>query len=213
MVDDTFGLIAAERRTTAGFLETFDGAEWLAPSLCTKWTVREVVAHLVMPFRLSTPGLLLRMVRHRGSFDRVSEDFAREAGQEDPASLIATLRANADHRFTPPTLGPEAPLTDIVVHSLDIRVPLGAGVEGMQAEAFDAVLRFLVTPQAKRGFVPHGRTAGLSFESTDTAWRHGSGPVVRGPASSLALVITGRPAGLGQVDGDGVDDLRRRIGG
>jgi uncharacterized protein (TIGR03083 family) len=213
VVDDTFGLIAAERRTTAGFLETLDEAQWATPSLCTRWTVREVVAHLVMPFRLSTPGLLLRMVRHRGSFDRVSEDFARETGQEHPDSLIATLRTNADHRFTPPTLGPEAPLTDIVVHSLDIRVPLGAGAEGMQPEAFDTVLRFLVTPQAERGFVPKRRTAGLSFESSDTPWRHGSGPVVHGPASSLALAITGRPAGIAQLQGDGVDELRRRIGG
>ena len=211
-VADTFDLIAAERRRTADFLDTLDEAQGATPSLCRKWTVREVAAHLVMPFRLSTPQLLLRMVRFAGSFDRVSEDFARQAGREPLGDIAADLRANAAHRFTPPTLGPEAPLTDVVVHTLDMRVPLGAGTGDIAPEALDTILAFLMTPKATRGFLPKGRTAGLALRSTDTSWSAGSGPEVRGPAASLALALTGRPAGLDALEGDGVAELARRIG-
>jgi hypothetical protein len=162
VADDVFRLIAAERRTTADFLDTLDERQWATSSLCG-------------------------------------------------TSLVATLRDNAEHRFTPPTLGPEAPLTDIVVHTLDMRLPLGAGADLRRPEAINTVLAFLVTPAASRGFVAKGRTAGLAFTSSDTGWSHGGGPAVRGPGSSMALAITGRPAGLEGLEGAGVAELARRI--
>jgi uncharacterized protein (TIGR03083 family) len=212
-VADTFDLIAAERRRTADFLDTLDEAQGSTPSLCSKWTVREVAAHLVMPFRLSTPQLLLRLVRYGGNFGRLSEDFARTAGSEPLGTLAADLRANAAHRFTPPTLGPEAPLTDVVVHTLDMRVPLGAGTGDIAPEALDTILGFLMTAKATRGFLPKGRAAGLSFRSTDTSWSAGDGPEVRGPAAELALALTGRTAGLDGLEGEGVPELARRLAG
>jgi uncharacterized protein (TIGR03083 family) len=210
-VTGTFDLIAAERRRTADFLDTLDEGQGATPSLCSRWTVREVAAHLVMPFRVSMPQLLLRMVRYGGNFDRLSEDFARRAGQEPLAALAAELRANAGHRFSPPTLGPEAPLTDVVVHTLDMRVPLGAGTGDIAPEALDTILTFLMTPKATRGFLPKGRTAGLSFRSTDTSWSGGDGAEVRGPAASLALALTGRQDGLDGLEGEGVPELARRL--
>jgi uncharacterized protein (TIGR03083 family) len=165
-----------------------------------------------MPFRIRTPQLLFRMVRYAGNFDRLSEDFAEKAGSEPLSQLAADLRANAGHRFTPPTLGPEAPLTDVVVHTLDMRVPLDAGTGGIAPEALDTMLAFLMTPKATRGFLPKGRTAGLSFRSTDTGWSAGEGPEVRGPGASLALALTGRRAGLDALEGEGAEELRRRLG-
>jgi uncharacterized protein (TIGR03083 family) len=173
--------------------------------------VREVTAHLIMPFRLSVPALVLRLARHRGSFDRVSDDFARATAAEPTASLAGTLRDNAEHRFAPPGLGPLAPLTDIVVHTQDMRVPLGRPSPGPAPEAVDAVLGFLVTSKARRGFLPRGRAEGLALQSSDTGWTSGDGPVVRGPGVSLALALTGRPAGLDALDGEGVPELRRRL--
>ena len=209
---DTFDLVAAERRRTADFLHTLDDDQGATPSLCSRWTVREVAAHLVMPFRIRTPQLLFRMVRYAGNFDRLSEDFAEKAGSEPLSQLAADLRAHAGHRFTPPTLGPEAPLTDVVVHTLDMRVPLDAGTGGIAPEALDTMLAFLMTPKATRGFLPKGRTAGLSFRSTDTGWSAGEGPEVRGPGASLALALTGRRAGLDALEGEGAEELRRRLG-
>lgn len=214
---DPFALIAAERVAMADVLESLTHEQWDTESLCDGWTVRAVAAHLVMPFRLGKGALVMRMLKYRFNFDRLADEYAREAATEPTATLVGALRDNAQHRFTPPGLGPMAPLTDIVVHGLDIRVPLGMdaatpdGVPPAAPAATTEVLDFLMTARATRGFIPKGRVDGLSFASTDTGWSHGTGPAVRGPAPSLALAITGRQAGLDALDGDGVGELRRRI--
>ena len=53
--------IAAERRELAGLLDGLSAEQWDAPSLCDGWAVRQVVAHLTMPFRYSAPRLGLRL--------------------------------------------------------------------------------------------------------------------------------------------------------
>lgn len=214
MTVDHFALIARQRRNVADLLSSLDEGQWATPSLCAGWTVREVAAHILMPFQVKLPSLVVRMVKARGDFDRVADEFARSTGPAtSPEALVAALRANAEHRFTPPGNGPEAPLSDIVVHGLDIGVPLGKTPE-LPAETVDAVLSFLMTSKATRGILPKGRVPGLRFVSSDTGWDGGdpAGAEVRGPAASLVLAITGRRVGLDALTGDGVAELGRRIG-
>jgi hypothetical protein len=47
------------------------------------------------------------------------------------------------------------------------------------------------------------RIHGLNLVATDTGWSYGAGPKVSGPAMSLLLAMTGRPAGLDGLTGDG----------
>ncbi len=211
---DHFALIARQRRHVADVLDTLDDAQWATPSLCQGWTVREVAAHVVMPFRVTLPGMLVRLVKARGDFNRVADEFARSTAPATATeALVATLRANAEHRFTPPGLGPEAPLTDIVVHGLDVGVPLGKLPE-LPDDTVNEVLGFLMGKKATRGFLPKDRVPGLHFASTDTGWSGGGegAPEVRGPAASLVLALTGRRAGLDGLSGDGAAELGRRIG-
>ena len=54
----------------------------------------------------------------------------RRAGTQAPqprigAEIARTLRERADHRLSPPVTGPLSGLTDVLVHSGDIRIPLG----------------------------------------------------------------------------------------
>jgi len=209
---DLFALIAVERRSAADFLDELSDEQCSTASLCTGWQVRHVAAHLTMPLVLSTPKLIGGMLKNRGDFNRFADQYAKKTAAATPvAELAATVRANAEHRFTPPGMGAHAPLTDIVVHTLDMRVPLGVPGSGPGAEAVNEVLGFLMTSKATKGFLPKDRLPGLSFESTDTGWSGGSGSVVRGPASALALAITGRAAGLDSLEGDGVAELRKRL--
>lgn len=53
--------------------------------------------------------------------------------------------------------------------------------------------------------------AGLRYVSDDTGWTAGDGPLVAGLAASLVLAITGRPAGLDGLRGDGLEVLRQRL--
>lgn len=207
---DTFTLIAGQRRAIADLLESLDTAQWNAPSLCEGWTVREVAAHLAMPFNVNMAGFMWRMLKAGGDFDKVSDDYARRASAQTPSQLVAAIRDHADHRFTPPGAGPEAPLTDALIHGLDIGVPVDRRVP-VADEVLTVVLPFLFTKPARRAFVPEARVAGLRFVATDVDFATGDGPIVEGPGQSLALALAGRPALVGDLSGDGVATLTRRI--
>lgn len=210
---DLFPLIAAERRATADFVDALTEEQSTTPSLCDGWTVCDVAAHLTMPLTVGLPKMLLGMVRHRGDFDQFSRRWAvSTAASQSTESLAASLREHADARFTPPGMDAHAPLTDVVVHTLDMRVPLGTPGDGPSPEASRHILDFLMTKMATRGFLPKGRVTGLSFRSTDTGWSAGSGPSVEGPATALLLALCGRAVGLDDLHGDGADELRRRLG-
>ena len=62
--------IAARRRALADQLDGLPGDRWATPSLCGAWTVRDVVAHLVLPHVVSIPGFAMAMVRAGGRFER-----------------------------------------------------------------------------------------------------------------------------------------------
>ncbi|WP_306307652.1 maleylpyruvate isomerase N-terminal domain-containing protein [Nocardia paucivorans] len=55
--------IAGRRRDLVDLLTDLDEAQWAAPNLCAGRRVREVVAHMTMPYRLSTGQFLLDMIR------------------------------------------------------------------------------------------------------------------------------------------------------
>ena len=76
---DLFLLISRQRLAVADLLGSLTDDEWAMPSLCTGWSVREVAAHLVMPFELGLPARMWQMIKARGNFDRVANDFAHRA--------------------------------------------------------------------------------------------------------------------------------------
>jgi uncharacterized protein (TIGR03083 family) len=173
-------------------MEGLSPEQWATPSLCAGWTVRDVATHLVMPFEVPLPMFVLRIVASGFDFDKMSNKFA--TGDRRPGSDLAkVVRANAEHRFVPPNFPPQAPLTDIVTHSLDMFLPLGIERE-IPADALRTVLDFLMTPKAAKAFVPKGFTDGRSFVATDIDWRSGAGTEVSAPAHDLILALTGRVA-------------------
>ncbi len=205
---DVFEEIADERRALADQVAPLTPEQRATRSLCPAWSVHDVVAHLVMPFEVSTPRLALAVLLAGGSFDQGSERVTRRLAQRPFAELVAVLRREAGTRFTPPGAGPEAPLVDVLVHGLDIRRPLGLHRDVPEPRLRAALTYLMTTPS---GLVPKGALTGLRLEATDVDWAHGSGPVVRGTAEALLLVSTGRAAGLASVTGDGVPLLRGRI--
>jgi len=52
-----------ERADLAAFLETLTPQEWRAPSLCSQWTVKDVVAHMISYEELSPFGLAKRFAK------------------------------------------------------------------------------------------------------------------------------------------------------
>jgi uncharacterized protein (TIGR03083 family) len=201
--------VAAARRALADLLDTLDPAAWATPSLCARWTVRDVVAHLTLSTETRSLPTLLAVARARGDLDGVFERDARARAAEEPAHLVARLRAAAGSRHRLRLSSPVDPLNDLLVHGQDIARPLGIDHPVRR----DRVLLVLDTVWATRMYGASRRFAGLRVVATDADWATGEGPEVHGPVAELLLVATGRAAGLAALGGPGAAEAVRRAGG
>lgn len=187
--------ITAERRALADVLAGLPARAWDEPTLCAGWRVREVVAHMTMPFRYSMERFGEEMARSGGDFTAMSDRVAkRDAEAMSPAELTAALRENAEHPWQPPGGAPEAPLTHDVIHGLDFTVPLSIG-RRVPDDRLLLVLDAVTSPVALGHF--GADLTGVSLVADDLDWSFGVGEQVRGAAQDLLLLIAGRrlPAG------------------
>ena len=199
--------IATENRLlAAGVFADLTPEQWRTPSLCAGWTVRHVAAHLMAGPTGSIADFARAMLRARGSFARANTLLADQRAQLPTETLVGDLRTHAGNRFTPPGLDWHAPLTDLLVHRLDITVPLGLD-HGRSPDPWADALDLLVSRTAAPAFLPRGLPR-LTYTATDIGWSRGSGSRVEGPAEALALAITRRPVRLDRLTGPGADELR-----
>jgi uncharacterized protein (TIGR03083 family) len=203
----TWKLIHRERAAMADTLATLDESQWKQPSLCGGWSVRETAAHIVAGAEQTTGHFIGHMAANGFRFNTMMDRDARRIGARAPDELIARLRARVTTTNHPPA--PVATmLGEIVVHSDDIRRPLGLRAD-VGEDALVACLEMY-----KGASFPLGskkRIDGLRLVATDVDWSHGSGPEVTGPALPMVMVMTGRAAGLDALSGDGMTTLRRRM--
>src|SRR3712207_1464821 len=99
---DLMPTITAERQAFGDVLEGLSAADWNAPSLCSGWRVREVVAHMTMPFRYPAPRFLAELVRSRGNFPRMADRVARRDAEAPIGTLLSWWRTNVEHPWKPP---------------------------------------------------------------------------------------------------------------
>lgn len=52
---------------------------------------------------------------------------------------------------------------------------------------------------------------GLKPVATDSDWTAGNGPQVSGPGEALLMAVAGRPHAFGELRGEGLPTLRRRV--
>jgi uncharacterized protein (TIGR03083 family) len=195
---DIRAAIAGERADLADILAGLPAGDWDKPSLCAGWRVREVVAHITMPFRYSTPQFLLGMVKARGKFDRFADLAARrDAAALSAAELTAGLRDNVDHGWKPPGGGYEGALSHDVIHGLDITVALGID-RTVPADRLRHILGDLKPRQLKYFGVD---LTGIELRATDLDWIFGTGEALSGAAQDLLLILSGRSLPPGHLAG------------
>lgn len=193
------GAIAAERRDLAAILSGLPLAAWDAPTLCHGWRVREVVAHITMPFRYGLPRFAFEMARSHGNFNRMADRCARRDGTAPPAELAAALRDNEQNPWKPPGGGFEGALTHDVIHGLDITVALGLD-RRVPEDRLRTVLAAVTGPQSRKFFGTD--LAGIALHAEDLDWSLGSGVAMSGQAQDLALVLCGRTLPPGHLRGE-----------
>ena len=203
---DTWTMIHAERGALATDLDPLADEQWDTRSLCPEWTVREVVGHLTAA-SVNTPGKFFSKLAGSGfSFNKMVAKDVAEQMQGTPADTLARFKAQEKATTHPPGPTPTW-LGEIVVHSEDIRRPLGIKRD-YPTEALLTVANFYKGSNLIIG--AKKRITGLTFTATDAEWTTGSGPEVSGPLISLIVAMTGRPAGIDDLSGDGVATLKGR---
>ena len=209
MASDGWDMIHAERAALAGDLTGITTEQWAIPSLCSDWTVHQVLGHIVATTTMTPARFFARFAGAGFNFTKFNaQNVARSSGPA-PADTLAEFRAHLDDRTSPP--GPKDTwIGEIVIHSADIRRPLGIEYRPPTA----TVLRVADFYKGSNLIVgAKNRVAGLTLRATDADWTHGTGPEVTGPLLSLVLAMTGRRAGLEELTGPGVDTLAARMPG
>jgi uncharacterized protein (TIGR03083 family) len=204
-----YDMIVDERRHSADLLSTFTPDQLRTPSLCEVWTVHDVAAHLTTLLRFGQAKLYVGIAATAADLDRVNLWLTRRAAGRSDDEIVEVLRRRAGSRFTVPRSGYDPVLADLVLHDLDIRIPLGIARD-ISEERLSVAFHHL-TSRASPGFAMGSRLDGLRFTATDTGWDQGAGAQVRGPAETLLLGIGGRVAVLDDLSGDGVPLLRQRL--
>ncbi|WP_378738186.1 maleylpyruvate isomerase family mycothiol-dependent enzyme [Nocardia brasiliensis] len=196
----------AERAALAEDLAGLDDGQWGRRSLCGRWVVEEVVAHLTAGASVGRMRWLVSVLGARFDFDRHNDRRLAEHRGATPAETLERFRAVVTST-TAPSGHTAAWLGEVVVHAQDIRRPLGL-TRTPSVAATTEVARFF----AGRDFTvaSRGIIEGLRLEATDGPFAVGTGPLVRGTTIALTMAMAGRHAYCDDLMGPGVPTLRGR---
>lgn len=207
---DNWAAIHQARQELAEDLAGLSDEQWKHRTLCGRWDVEHVVAHLTA---VASTGkwAWMRSIAAAGFRPAVHNDRRlREHLGSTPQETLDRFRAVVDSTVAP-TGDLPAYLGEVLVHSEDIRMPLGLPSR-CDVDAATEVARFYVS----RNFTVNSKTAaaGLHLRATDGSFSAGagSGPEVTGPTLALLMEMAGRRSHLDQLSGEGVPLLAERLG-
>lgn len=199
--------VGEARTDLAGRLGSLGTEDWDAPSLCEGWRVRDVVGHLVWLAEATGTSALRDALRQAPRpVGAAMVRIGRQVGGSEPATLVERLGAAADGRFVMPTLGPLAALGEVYVHGSD-----ALRAVGQPGRPADARTGLVAERYRGLGIAFGARSASkVRFTATDAGWSVGpdDGPPASGPGEAVLLALAGRPAGVADLTGAGVDRLR-----
>ena len=179
----------AERERLASLFSDLSPEQWDTPSLCAGWRVREVVAHITMPFRTKPLGIVPGLIRTGFSFSRYADRDARSTAHEmSQAELVDLLRRNVGNPWQPPGGGDIGALSHDVIHGLDATEPLD-----LPAPPADRIALVLASAGSRQLRYFGVNLAGQRLSATDADVSVGEGVrVLPMTAKEILLVVTGR---------------------
>jgi Activator of Hsp90 ATPase homolog 1-like protein len=113
-----------------------------------------------------------------------------------PGGVFETVMVQ---HWTPPGGGYHGALNHVVIHGLDVTVPLG-----VPRRSPDETIRIVLDDLIREGGHAHfGMDIdGRYLAATDLDWSYGSGAPLRGSAGELAVALCGRAVPAGRLDGE-----------
>ncbi|MFI9271374.1 maleylpyruvate isomerase family mycothiol-dependent enzyme [Kitasatospora sp. NPDC052896] len=201
-----WGQIHTERAALAADLAGLGEGQWAIRSLCDRFTVREVLAHMTAGASLTPVRWMAGVIRCRFHFDRqVALRLAEQMGAA-PDETLARFRRVITSTTKPP-LPRVAMLGETVVHAEDIRRPLGIERD-YPVDTLTALATYYQGSDLP--VLSKRRAAGLRLTATDGPFAAGDGPRVSGTTLALVMAMAGRAPYCDQLDGEGVTTLRER---
>lgn len=198
--------VETERAALLDDLAGLDEAQWSEQSLCGRWTVEEVVAHLTAAASIGALRWFASVLGARFDFDLHNDRRLAEHRGATPAQTLEQFRQVVTSRTSAP--GPTAAwLGEVVVHAQDIRRPLRLS-RVPSVETVTEIAQFY----ARKDFAVASRSAieGLRAEATDGPFSAGSGPLVSGTTLALTMAMAGRRAYCDDLTGPGAVTVRDR---
>jgi len=198
--------VHAERAALAADLADLTDQQWATLSLCSGFTVREVLAHLTAGASLNPARWLAGVIRCRFDFDKHNAMRLAEQLGGSPSETLARFRRIVTSTTKAP-VPTAAMLGETIVHAEDIRRPLGI-YRDYPITTLTRVVNYyqgsdLVLPARRR-------IAGLRLQANDGPFVTGSGPLVSGSTLALIMAMTGRVSFCNELAGDGAATLRAR---
>jgi uncharacterized protein (TIGR03083 family) len=206
MPDSPWPTIHEQRGALANDLAGVTEEQWGLPSLCSGWTVHQVLAHQVATAKMSPVTFVGKFAASGFNFTKFSNTALAVEAAGGPAATLAAFRQVQTSTKAPPGPG-DTWLGETLVHSEDIRRPLGIA-HGYPLAWVTRAIEFYANSNVLIG--GKKRVAGLTLKATDTDWSCGTGPVVEGPATSLLLATAGRTVAFDELAGPGLQMLRTR---
>jgi uncharacterized protein (TIGR03083 family) len=182
--DELWAAIDGQRERLATFFDGLSAEEWSRPSLCDRWSVRDVAAHLTYA-QSTVPEIMLEVLRTRGA---LYKSTIRRA-QRPTGELVASIRGMIGSRKHVTVVTPRETLIDILVHSQDVAIPLGRPFDLDRDAAVVAAGRAW---ELRYPFRARRRFRGRKLVATDADFARGEGEPVERPIGELLLMITGR---------------------
>jgi uncharacterized protein (TIGR03083 family) len=194
-----------ERRDLRRLLEGLTPEQWRHESLCTGWSVRDLVAHLVgwddlLLYRTRREQLhaLLRFGKlyalSLGSMTRVNHHIQSRVGGPAPDELVRRFGADDGPalKWLFDWTNPGAHLAEYVIHHQDIRRPLGL-LRQVPPDRLTAALNGITKLPGVR-WSAWRQLRRCRWEATDVDWRRGRGPAVAGRAEAILMGLARRPS-------------------
>ena len=201
-------MVRDERADLARLLASLSPQQWEAPTLCTAWRVRDVVAHVISYDDLSTRELLARAVQGRLRSGRINAIVMAPYAAHSPGQLVALLTEQLSPGGLLGLLGGRVGLVETLIHHQDIRRGLGLPRAVPAERLLPALRTALIAPDVGSLWALRG----VRLVATDLRFAAGTGPQVRGRAEALLMVIAGRPQAVSELSGPGRARLAARMG-
>jgi uncharacterized protein (TIGR03083 family) len=203
---DIWTQIRMEREALRDLLSTLTDEQWQTESLCERWSIHDLVAHIVDSNERQMGPMALGLLRCGLSIDRYNQHKVDRIGAVSNKTLAARYAATVDLQMKLP-IPTQFVLAEQLVHNQDAFMALGRKrVVPIETVLIVAHLyrSFGFARQWKKRY-PY-----IRLIASDANWSYGLGDEARGPLLSIVMAIAGRTTAYRDLEGPGSERLQRK---